>query len=436
MEYKPSKMEVEEPIALETSQKSPKPKKIKSLIELISKEVFIDQIEDMDTAETKLLLTDYLPKLSKNNKDILKAKLIKKYPQYWKIPAPLTIEVKCPNSINSASFNPESTQVVTALDDKTAKVWYAKTGKLLLTLKHNRWVTSAHFNSAGTKIVTSSRDGTAKVWNAYSEQPLLTLQHKDQVMYAQFNHAGTQIVTITITGDIIFWDAELGKELFGLHQKPIINFAEFNPNDTQIVTASMENARVWDIQTRKELFAMDHDETVYYAEFNKAGTQIVTASGDHTAKIWDAKSGKLIHTLRCPKQVFSAKFNSSGTQVVTASDSIGIWDVKSGLPVSILKETFSHWAEFNSTTNYKILSFTSYNFYIWELPSEIFNKLSLEEILILMKMKQYGNEILADRFYKEQWEDLFNKLNNNEKWVVQITYNKPYKYPIEEMEEE
>ncbi len=52
-------------------------------------------------------------------------------------------------------------------DDKTAKVWDAKSGAEVLTLKgHTGRVISASFSPDGSRIVTGSDDKTAKVWDA------------------------------------------------------------------------------------------------------------------------------------------------------------------------------------------------------------------------------------------------------------------------------
>ncbi len=82
-----------------------------------------------------------------------------------------------PVAVYSASFSPDGSRIVTASQDKTAKVWDAKSGAEVLTLKgHTGAVHSASFSPDGSRIVTGSDDKTAKVWDAKSGAEVLTLK--------------------------------------------------------------------------------------------------------------------------------------------------------------------------------------------------------------------------------------------------------------------
>ena len=83
--------------------------------------------------------------------------------------------------LDRVSFSPDGKRIVTASDDDTAKVWDARTGAEVLTLKgHTGQVSSASFSPDGTRIVTASHDETAKVWDARTGAELLTLKgHTD-----------------------------------------------------------------------------------------------------------------------------------------------------------------------------------------------------------------------------------------------------------------
>jgi WD40 repeat protein len=67
--------------------------------------------------------------------------------------------------VQSAAFSPDSTKVVTASWDGTAKIWNAATGGIECDLaKHIKSVRSAEFSPDGIMVVTGSGDNTAKIW--------------------------------------------------------------------------------------------------------------------------------------------------------------------------------------------------------------------------------------------------------------------------------
>src|SRR5262249_45079706 len=76
----------------------------------------------------------------------------------------------------SAAFSPDGARIVTASDDKTARIWDAATAKEIAVLRgHEGPVRSAAFSPDGARIVTASDDKTARIWDAH----LQTMSVKD-----------------------------------------------------------------------------------------------------------------------------------------------------------------------------------------------------------------------------------------------------------------
>ena len=80
----------------------------------------------------------------------------------------------------SAAFSPDGTRVVTASDDKTARVWDAATGQpVTRPLAASGPRVSATFSPDGTRVVTASGDNTARVWDVATGQPVTRpLEHQ------------------------------------------------------------------------------------------------------------------------------------------------------------------------------------------------------------------------------------------------------------------
>jgi WD40 repeat protein len=113
------------------------------------------------------------------------------------------------------TFSPDGKRFATTSQDKTAKVWDAKTGQLLLTLiGHTDEAAGIVYSPDGKRIATTSDDHTAKIWDATTGQLLLTLTgHTDAVGPIAFSPDGTRLVTTSLDKTAKVWDAMTGKEL-------------------------------------------------------------------------------------------------------------------------------------------------------------------------------------------------------------------------------
>jgi WD domain, G-beta repeat len=238
--------------------------------------------------------------------------------------------------VNSAQFSADGQRVVTASEDKTARVWDAATGKALSEpMKHHRAVNSAQFSADGQRVVTASRDNTARVWDAATGKALSEpMKHDGVVNSAQFSADGQRVVTAASWDQTArVWDAATGKALSEpMKHDDAVYCAQFSADGQRVVTASSDKtARVWDAATGKALSEpMKHDDFINSAQFSAYGQRVVTASSDKTARVWDAATGKALgEPMKHDDAVSSAQFSADGQRVVTASSdkTARVWDV-------------------------------------------------------------------------------------------------------------
>jgi WD40 repeat protein len=253
--------------------------------------------------------------------------------------------------VHTAVFSRDGAHVLTASADKTAKLWDATTGKLLAILAgHERDVRTAAFSPDDNRIVTASEDGSARIWDGHSDAQIAVLSGGDKSLEsAAFSLDGTRVVTVSTEGLGRIWDVATARQIAVLRgHNGRITSAVFSPDGDRVVTSSFDRtARVWNAKTGAEILSLTgHEGLVNSAAFSPDGTRVVTASNDQTARLWDVGggpavggSGRPIAVLRHDKDVILAVFSADGTRIITASadKTAHIWDVMTGAEMATLR---------------------------------------------------------------------------------------------------
>ncbi len=234
------------------------------------------------------------------------------------------------------SLSPDGKRIAT-IDDRKATVWQIDGGKQLAVLSgHEDEIRDVSFSPDGTRLVTASEDKTARIWDAVTGKLLMTLrgQHGDMLTAASFSPDGHRVVTASVDKTACVWDVRTGTVIAVLHHEALLYRARFSPDGKHVLTASNDGtARLWDAQTGEQLAVLHHRQSVLNARFSGDGRWIATASIDKTARLWDAQTGELLSTLRGHTDVVGdAIFLGDGQHLITTSSdrTMRLWRLRSG----------------------------------------------------------------------------------------------------------
>jgi WD40 repeat protein len=172
----------------------------------------------------------------------------------------------------------------------SAEILSAHTGRVIRRLPE-AGIRSFAFSPDGKLLASGSRDRTARIWNARTGRLLHVLHHQGYVLDEQFSRDGRSLLTASQDGAAYVWDVATGqRELLLVGATGKINAAAFSPDGSRIATASDDLlARIYYSADGRLLAPLaGHGDAVTSVEFDPSGRAIVTGSSDGTARLWDA----------------------------------------------------------------------------------------------------------------------------------------------------
>jgi WD40 repeat protein len=232
----------------------------------------------------------------------------------------------------SASFSDDGTLIVTTGRDHAARIWDARTARLLRSIVHPEAVESAAFSSDGRRILTAGKDRIVRVFDTRTGTLGARFAHPGNVMAARFSPRGDRIATGSSDHIARLWNAHTGKLQSALegHVGGVGDVA-FSPDGRLVATGSRDGtARVWNTSDGEWVTVHPgHRGFVSRIVFSPDGRSIATASSDGLARVWVADSPTLLATLvGHTEAVTGLAFTRDGATVVTASTdrTVRRWD--------------------------------------------------------------------------------------------------------------
>ena len=248
--------------------------------------------------------------------------------------------------VSAVAWSPDTTRILTASRNGTARIWDTTTGEntLTLTLARRDRITSASWSPEGHHILTGSPSTRVRIWDTTTGENTLTLTDKDRITSASWSPNATHILTASLQGRVRIWDTTTGENTLTLTDEDWITSASWSPNATHILTASRHGTvHIWDATTGENTLTLRQVKWIASASWSPDGQHILTTSLNGRVQTWDAITGKKTLTLTqaSRERVASASWSPDGQHILTTSlnASIRIWDAETGEPVLFMIAT-------------------------------------------------------------------------------------------------
>src|SRR5262249_46556884 len=113
---------------------------------------------------------------------------------------------------------------------------------------HSAWVTSIAYSSDGARLLSASDDKTARLWDVATHKPVQTFAgHTGCVKCAALSADGKRVLTGAADQTVRLWGVESGKEIKRLeqHADSLVGVA-FNDGGKESLSASRDSGvRIW-----------------------------------------------------------------------------------------------------------------------------------------------------------------------------------------------
>jgi DNA-binding beta-propeller fold protein YncE len=216
--------------------------------------------------------------------------------------------------VTSVAFSPGGKQIVVAHHAGDGLILNAASLEPELTLVgHTGFIPQAIFSPDGTKVATASLDFTARLWDAKTGKTLLTLKGQDDraedtstsvipagIWSVAFSPDGRRLATSGSDRLIRIWDTKSGRQLKRLegHTQLVFTLA-FSPNGNTLASGSEDNTIIlWETQTfGRTSTLVGHEGWIVSVAFSPDGETLASASYDETIKLWNLPKASVRRTL-------------------------------------------------------------------------------------------------------------------------------------------
>jgi WD40 repeat protein len=192
-----------------------------------------------------------------------------------------TVVLETQNAQSAPVFSPDSKFVATGGYGTEAKLWDAKTGKLVRTFAAGRegGLTIA-FSPNGKLLAVGNRNGQTRLYETATGQLLHTLP-KRWSHELKFSPNGRVLAVAYVKGQVALWDVAKGVLL---HEKETgareVYTLDWSPAGDVLATAGLHGKIIlWDPRSLKVLKELDAPEWLIRVRFSPDGARLLTAGG-------------------------------------------------------------------------------------------------------------------------------------------------------------
>lgn len=234
-------------------------------------------------------------------------------------------------------WSPDGRRIVTGSTDRTAKIWDALTGELLVTLggpvNFGAAFQKVKFSPDGRRVAVVG-DQVVLVFDAVTGAQLARMGSSLGGVEAMWTRDGSRVIVAGFDDFVYVWDGVSPSYLYRSERLPASNFcAALDPTETTVAAGGYASAAVVDVATGKMTpLEPRHTMAVSSVSWTPDGSRLLTTGQDGEIKIWDASNWSLLLSYTGHGTIVNAgAYGPGGALVGSVGNRMAkIWDAATG----------------------------------------------------------------------------------------------------------